>query len=120
MKKHPLNKRIRSSVPTEADLTSPNARVRHRAIVRLGSHRNMVKGAANRQGPHDGHNRVAVPHYSDLTISREATPEDYVLFFRLFPTPQKPMACLAPVDTAARIQTYTVNWDIADLYQAGK
>lgn len=49
MKKHPMNKRIRSSVPTETELTSPNARTRHRAIVRLGRHRNMVKGAADRR-----------------------------------------------------------------------
>lgn len=42
MKKHPLNKRIRSSAPTETELTSPNARVRHRAIVRLGRHRNII------------------------------------------------------------------------------
>lgn len=65
---------------------------------------------------------ITVPLYNGVTISRWATPEDYVIFFRLFPTPlkKKPMACLAPVDTAARIQTYTVNWDIADLYQAGK
>lgn len=88
MRKHPLNKRVRSSVPTENELTSPDARTRHRAIVRLGRHRNMVKGAANRQGPHDGPNRVAVPHYSDLTISREATPEDYALFAKLFPEPR--------------------------------
>lgn len=54
MKKHPLNKRVRSSAPTENELTSPSARTRHRAIVRLGRHRNMVKGAANRQDPHDG------------------------------------------------------------------
>lgn len=47
MKKHPLNKRVRSSVPTEAELTSPDARTRHRAIVRLGRHRNMVRGAAS-------------------------------------------------------------------------
>lgn len=65
---------------------------------------------------------ITGPIYDEVTISREATPEDYVIFFRTFPTPlkKKPMACLAPVDTAARIQTYTVNWDIADLYQAGK
>ena len=50
MKKHPMNKRIRSSAPTENELTSPNVRTRHRAIVCLGRHRNMVKGAANRRG----------------------------------------------------------------------
>ena len=65
---------------------------------------------------------ITGPIYDEVTFSREATPEDYALFSKLFPEPQekKPMACLAPVDTAARIQTYTVNWDIADLYQAGK
>lgn len=49
MKKHPMNKRIRSSAPTETELTSPNVRTRHRAIVRLGRHRNMVKGADARR-----------------------------------------------------------------------
>ena len=65
---------------------------------------------------------VTGPIYYEVTVSREATPEDYAVFSRLFPEPRakKPMACLAPVDTAARIQTYTVNWGIADLYQAGK
>lgn len=42
MKKHPLNKRIRSSAPTETELTSPNVRTRHRAIVRMGRHRNII------------------------------------------------------------------------------
>lgn len=54
MKKHPMNKRIRSSAPTENELTSPNARTRYRALVRQSRHLNMVRGAANRQGPHDG------------------------------------------------------------------
>ena len=49
MTKHPMNKRIRSSAPTETELTSPNARTRHRATVRLGRHRNMVKGADTRR-----------------------------------------------------------------------
>ena len=49
MRKHPINKRIRSSAPTETELTSRNARVRHRAVVRLGRHRNMVKGADKRR-----------------------------------------------------------------------
>lgn len=51
MRKHPLNKRVRSSVPTENELTSPDAKMRHRAIVRMGRHRNMVKGAANHSYP---------------------------------------------------------------------
>lgn len=65
---------------------------------------------------------ITVSDHGSVIISRKATPEDYALFARLFPEPRvkKPMACLAPVDTAARIQTYTVNWGIADLYQAGK
>lgn len=65
---------------------------------------------------------ITGPIYDEVTVSREATPEYYVLFARPLPTPlkKKPMACLAPVDTAVRIQTYTVNCDIADLYQAGK
>ena len=49
---------------------------------------------------------ITVPSYGSVTISRVATPEDYALFAKLFPEPleKKPMACLAPVDTAARIQ----------------
>ena len=49
---------------------------------------------------------ITVPLYNGVTISRWATPEDYALFARLFPEPleKKPMACLAPVGTAARIQ----------------
>lgn len=53
---------------------------------------------------------ITVPLYGKLTFSREATPEDYALFARLFPEPpaKKPMACLASVDTAARVQARTV------------
>lgn len=49
---------------------------------------------------------ITVPLYNGVTISREATPEDYALFAKLFPEPRvkRPMACLAPVDTTARIQ----------------
>lgn len=46
------------------------------------------------------------PIYDEVkTFSREATPEDYALFAKLFPEPRvkKPMACLAPVDTRAHI-----------------
>ena len=86
MRKHPINKHVRSPRPTQHELENP--KTRHRALVRMGRHRNMVKGVANRQDPHDGPNRVAVPHYSDLTISREATPEDYALFAKLFPGPR--------------------------------
>lgn len=48
---------------------------------------------------------ITGPIYDDVTISRWATPEDYALFARLFPEPsvKKPMSCLAPVDTTARI-----------------
>lgn len=48
---------------------------------------------------------ITVPLYDEITMSREATPEDYALFSRLFPEPRvkRPMACLAPVDTGARI-----------------
>ena len=49
---------------------------------------------------------ITVPLYDEITMSREATPEDYALFSRLFPEPRvkRPMACLAPVDTAAWIR----------------
>lgn len=45
------------------------------------------------------------PIYDEITMSREATPEDYAVFSRLFPEPRvkKPMACLAPVDPTARL-----------------
>lgn len=45
------------------------------------------------------------PIYDEVTFSREAAPEDYALFSKLFPEPRvkKPMACLAPVDTRAHI-----------------
>ena len=48
---------------------------------------------------------ITAPVYYEVTISREATPEDYALFSRLFPEPRikKPMACLAPVDTTAHL-----------------
>ena len=48
---------------------------------------------------------ITGPIYDEVTFSREATPEDYALFAKLFPEPQekKPMACLAPVDTRAHI-----------------
>lgn len=48
---------------------------------------------------------ITVPLYNGVTVSREATPEDYALFAKLFPEPRakKPMACLAPVDTRAHI-----------------
>ena len=50
---------------------------------------------------------ITVPLYNGVTISRWATPEDYALFSRLFPPPEprvkRPMACLAPVDTTARL-----------------
>lgn len=48
---------------------------------------------------------ITVPLYGKVTVSREATPEDYALFSRLFPEPRikRPMACLAPVDTTARL-----------------
>lgn len=45
------------------------------------------------------------PLYDEVTVSRWATPEDYALFAKLFPEPptKKPMACLAPVNTTARL-----------------
>lgn len=48
---------------------------------------------------------ITVPLYGKVMMSREATPEDYALFSRLFPEPRvkRPMACLAPVDTRLRI-----------------
>ena len=48
---------------------------------------------------------ITVPLYNGVTVSRWATPEDYTLFARLFPEPpaKKPMACLAPVNTTARL-----------------
>lgn len=48
---------------------------------------------------------ITGPIYDEVTISRWATPEDYALFARLFPEPRvkRPMACLAPVDTTARL-----------------
>lgn len=48
---------------------------------------------------------ITGPIYDEVTFSREATPEDYALFAKLFPeTPVKrPMACLAPMDTRAHI-----------------
>ena len=48
---------------------------------------------------------ITVPLYGSVTISREATPEDYALFAKLFPEPRdkRPMACLAPVDPRAHI-----------------
>lgn len=53
---------------------------------------------------------ITVPLYNGVTVSREATPEDYALFAKLFPEPpaKKPMASLASVDTTARIQARTV------------
>ena len=46
---------------------------------------------------------ITVPLYGKVTMSRDATPEDYAVFSRLFPEPRvkRPMACLAPVDTTA-------------------
>ena len=48
---------------------------------------------------------ITGPIYYEVTVSREATPEDYALFSRLFPEPRvkRPMVCLAPVDTTAHI-----------------
>ena len=48
---------------------------------------------------------ITGPIYDEVTASRWATPEDYALFAKLFPEPpaKRPMACLAPVDTAARL-----------------
>ena len=48
---------------------------------------------------------ITVPLYGKVTMSRDATHEDYALFSRLFPEPRvkRPMACLAPVDTTAHI-----------------
>lgn len=48
---------------------------------------------------------ITGPIYDEVTFSREATPEDYALFAKLFPDPpvKSPMACLAPVDTRAHI-----------------
>lgn len=48
---------------------------------------------------------ITVPLYGNVTMSREATPEDYAVFSRLFPEPRfkRPMACLAPVDPRAHI-----------------
>lgn len=45
------------------------------------------------------------PIYDEVIFSREVTPEDYAFFARLFPEPpvKKPMACLEPVDPAARL-----------------
>lgn len=59
---------------------------------------------------------ITGPIYDEVTFSREATPEDYALFAKLFPEPlnKKPMACLAPVDIAARIQARAVNGDMED------
>ena len=53
---------------------------------------------------------ITGPIYDEVTFSREATPEDYALFAKLFPEPpaKKPMASLASVDTTARIQARTV------------
>ena len=57
---------------------------------------------------------ITVPLYNGVTVSRWATPEDYALFARLFPEPRikRPMACLAPVDTTARVQARAVNGDM--------
>ena len=48
---------------------------------------------------------ITVPLYNGVTVSRWATPEDYALFAKLFPGPRvkRPMACLAPVNTTARL-----------------
>ena len=48
---------------------------------------------------------ITVPLYNGVTISREATPEDYALFAKLFPEPRvkRPMVCLTPVDPTARL-----------------
>ena len=56
------------------------------------------------------------PIYDEVTVSREATPEDYTLFARLFPEPpgKRPMACLAPVDATARVQARTVTGGMAE------
>lgn len=48
---------------------------------------------------------ITGPIYDEVIFSRDVTPEDYAFFAKLFPEPRvkRPMACLAPVDTAARI-----------------
>lgn len=48
---------------------------------------------------------ITGPIYDEVIFSREATPEDYALFAKLFPEPpaKRPMACLAPVDTRAHV-----------------
>lgn len=53
---------------------------------------------------------ITGPIYDEVTVSREVTPEDYALFATLFPEPpiKRPMACLAPVDTTARVQARAV------------
>lgn len=60
------------------------------------------------------------PIYSEVIFSREATPEDYALFAKLFPEPRvkKPMACLVFVDTAPRIQVLVDGADLAGQDQA--
>lgn len=57
---------------------------------------------------------IKVPRYGEVTMSWEATPEDYALFSWMFPEPRvkRPMACLAPVDTTARVQARTVTGDM--------
>jgi|GEM_PF-3917231 len=53
---------------------------------------------------------ITIPLYKGVHLSRLATPEDYALFAKLFPEPpvKRPMACLVPVDTTARVQARTV------------
>ena len=40
MRKHPINKHVRSPLPTRRELESP--KTRHRALVRMGRHRNII------------------------------------------------------------------------------
>ena len=40
MKKHPINKHVRSPRPTQHELENP--KTRHRALVRMGRHRNII------------------------------------------------------------------------------
>lgn len=40
MRKHPINKHVRSPRPTQHELENP--KTRHRALVRMGRHRNII------------------------------------------------------------------------------